>query len=50
MNRPAVSEDSFLLMVTERGWTQDRWLTWTTQTCLAQLFPDERASMVTTGT
>ena len=38
-----VSEDSFLLMVTERGWTQALWLAWTTETSLAQLFPDDRA-------
>lgn len=42
-----VSEDSFLLMVTERGWTQERWLAWTTQTCLAQLFPDDQISRPT---
>ena len=34
-----VSEDGFLLMVTECGWTPERWLDWTEATCTAQLFP-----------
>jgi AcrR family transcriptional regulator len=38
-----VSEDSFLLMVTECGWTPERWRDWTTQTCTAQLFPGRPA-------
>lgn len=36
-----ISEDSFLLMVTECGWTPERWVDWTTQTCTAQLFPGQ---------
>lgn len=35
-----VSEDSFLLMVTERSWPAERWLHWTTTTCLTHLFPN----------
>ena len=34
-----VSEDGFLLMVTECGWTPERWLDWTEATCTTQLFP-----------
>ena len=34
-----VSEDGFLLMVTECGWTPERWLDWITATCTSQLFP-----------
>lgn len=33
-----VSEDTFLLMVTECGWTPDRWATWTAQVCTRSLF------------
>ena len=35
-----VSEDGYLLMVTEHGWTADHWLAWVTRTCLGQFFPD----------
>jgi len=35
-----LSEDAYLLMVTERGWTHERWTAWVTQTCVGQLFPD----------
>jgi AcrR family transcriptional regulator len=34
-----ISEDSYLLMVIERGWSADRWQSWSTETCLSQLFP-----------
>lgn len=34
-----LSEDAYLLMVTEHGWTRDRWLTWVVATCLHQFFP-----------
>lgn len=35
-----LSEDAYLLMVTEHGWTRERWLSWVTETCLQQFFPD----------
>lgn len=38
-----VSEDSFLLMVTEHKWPAERWLQWTSTTCLTQFFPSHRA-------
>jgi len=34
------SEDCFLLMVTEHGWTVDRWTAWVTETCMSQFFAD----------
>lgn len=34
-----LSEDGLLLMVTEHGWSPDRWVAWVTDTCLAQFFP-----------
>lgn len=35
-----VSEDSYLLMGLELGWSAERWQQWTTDTCLMHLFPD----------
>ncbi len=35
----ALSEDAYLLMVTEHGSTPERWLAWVTETCCGQLFP-----------
>ena len=35
-----LSEDGYLLMVTEHGWTVERWLTWVVDTCHRQFFPD----------
>lgn len=35
-----LSEDSYLLMVREHGWTRNRWLGWVTDTCLRQFFMD----------
>ncbi len=34
-----LSEDAYLLMVTEHGWTAERWLTWVVDTCQRQFFP-----------
>ena len=34
-----VSEDSYLLLVTEHGWTPERWVAWAVRTCQDQLFP-----------
>ena len=33
-----LSEDGYLLLVSEHGWTPERWVTWVTDTCTAQLF------------
>ena len=33
------SEDTFLLMVEERGWTPDRWRRWCFETVCSQFFP-----------
>ena len=33
------SEDTFLLMVSERGWTPERWMQWCSDTVRPQLFP-----------
>ena len=33
------SEDTFLLMVTERGWTPEQWMQWCSDTVRAQFFP-----------
>lgn len=35
-----LSEDGYLLQVTEHGWTPERWLAWVTDTCVGQFFPD----------
>jgi AcrR family transcriptional regulator len=35
-----VSEDGYLLLVTEHGWTPERWAEWVVQTCMSQFFPD----------
>lgn len=35
-----LSEDSYLLLVVEHGWSQERWLGWVSDTCIGQLFPD----------
>ena len=34
-----ISEDGYLLMVTERGWSASRWQAWCAETCISQLFP-----------
>jgi AcrR family transcriptional regulator len=34
------SEDTYLLMVDEHGWSRERWTAWVTETCVGQLFPD----------
>ncbi len=34
-----ISEDSYLLMVSEHGSTPERWLAWTAESCCGQLFP-----------
>lgn len=34
-----VSEDSYLLLVTEHGWTAERWVAWVLSTCQDQFFP-----------
>lgn len=34
-----LSEDAYLLMVTEHGSTPERWLDWVVETCCDQLFP-----------
>lgn len=35
-----LSEDGYLLMITEHGWTQERWIDWVTGTVAAQFFPE----------
>lgn len=37
------SEDTFLLMVQEQGWTPDRWRSWCFATVCSQFFPDAPA-------
>lgn len=37
-----VSEDTYVLMVHECGWSPERWQTWTATTCLAQFFPSSQ--------
>lgn len=34
-----LSEDCFLLLVTEHGWTPERWVSWVHETCSSQFFP-----------
>ncbi|MGV9709969.1 TetR/AcrR family transcriptional regulator [Gordonia sp. NPDC003424] len=34
-----VSEDTYILLVQEYGWTSERWTEWITETVVAQLFP-----------
>jgi AcrR family transcriptional regulator len=33
-----VSEDTYLLLVTEHGWTPQHWTSWVTESCTAQFF------------
>lgn len=35
-----LSEDAYLLMVHEHGWTHERWVDWVTGCCLEQFFPN----------
>lgn len=35
-----VSEETYLLLVVERGWTTERWQDWCAETCVAQLFAE----------
>lgn len=39
-----LSEDGFLLLVTEHGWTPERWVSWVETTCSRQFFPAPVAS------
>lgn len=34
-----LSEDGYLLLVTEHGWTAERWVGWVARTCSRQFFP-----------
>ena len=34
-----LSEDNYLLLVAEHGWTAERWVDWVTHTCSRQFFP-----------
>lgn len=36
-----VSEDNFLLLVHEYGWTHERWTEWITETTVSQFFPGQ---------
>lgn len=35
-----LSEDGYLLLVTEHGWSAEEWVSWVSRTCLEQFFPD----------
>ncbi|MEP9395146.1 TetR/AcrR family transcriptional regulator [Gordonia sp. VNK1] len=38
-----VSEDTYLMLVHEYGWSHERWTEWITETIVSQLFPKENS-------